>query len=217
MRYRSVRALLIVGVIAVGAVQPAARQLASRPAIEWIKLLDSPARLAGLKVDDVIARLQLKPGNVVADLGAGSGIFSVPLARAVGPGGKVYAVDIDQGLVDYIGQRVKAENVTNVRTVLGQFGDPALPGIDVDVAFLHDVLHHIEDRPGYLKQVVRYLTPAGRIAIVEPDARKGPHRNDPKLQVTREELNAWMADAGFVLAEEFPLFDEKWYVIYRRK
>ena len=214
---RRLRATLIL-ILAAGITPlPAAAQLASRPAEEWIKMLDAPARVAGLKVDEIIVRLELKPGDVVADLGAGSGVFSVSLARAVKPSGKVYAVEIDQALLDHINRKVKERNVTNVRTVLGKFGDPSLPAADVDVAFMHDVLHHIEDRAGYLKNVARYLKPGGRLAIVEPDARIGPHRNDPKLQVTKEQLKAWMADTGFVPSNEFHLFDNKWYVIYVRK
>jgi ubiquinone/menaquinone biosynthesis C-methylase UbiE len=214
---RRPRAALLACLVVGGLAQPVAGQLASRTADEWIKLLDSPARVAQLKVDEVIAKLALKPGDVVADLGAGSGVFSLPLAQAVGATGKVYAVDVDQGLVDHIGRKAKAQNVTNVYPVLGKFGDPALPATDVDVAFLHDVLHHIEDRPGYLKQAARYLKPAGRIAFVEPDAVKGPHANDPKLQVTKADLQRWMAEVGFVPSNEFTLFNDKWYVVYARR
>jgi arsenite methyltransferase len=196
---------------------PAAGQLGSRTADEWIKLLDAPARVEALKLNEIIANLQLKPGDVVADLGAGSGVFSVPLARAVGPTGKVYAVEVDQALVDYIGRKVKDQQITNVQTVLGKFADPTLPASDVDLALMHDVLHHVDDRAGYLKQVARYLKPAGRIAIVEPDAQKGSHRDNPKLQITKDQLRAWMTDAGLAQSGEFPLGEERWYVIYSRK
>ena len=77
-----------------------ALQLGARDAEEWIKTLESPQRIAGLKINEVISRLYLKPGMIVADIGAGTGVFSRPLARAVAPGGKVYAIDVDQGLVD---------------------------------------------------------------------------------------------------------------------
>ncbi len=98
----------------------------------------------------------MKPGDVVADLGAGAGPFVVPFAKAVSPKGKVYAVDVDRNFFPYIEKRVKAAAVGNVQTVLGEFTDPKLPSSDVDVAFMHDVLHHIEDRAGYLKAVAKY-------------------------------------------------------------
>jgi ubiquinone/menaquinone biosynthesis C-methylase UbiE len=217
MRNRSTFYFLTVLSLVAILAPPAAGQLGSRTADEWIKLLESPARIEALKVDEIVSKLQLKPGDVVADLGAGTGVFSVPIARAVAPTGKVYAVDVDQALVDYIGRKVKDQNVTNVQTVLGQFTDPALPASDVDLAFMHDVLHHIENRSGYLKQVVRYLKRAGRIAIVEPDAQKGSHSDNPKLQVTKEQLRGWMTDAGLVQSAEFPLGETRWYVIYTRK
>src|SRR5512140_3782182 len=85
-----------------GVPEARAFQLGSRVTEEWIKTLERPERLKAQKVDEVIRRLDLEPGMVGAELGAGSGIFSRPMARAVAPGGKVYAVDIQQGLLDYI-------------------------------------------------------------------------------------------------------------------
>lgn len=211
------RILLITLTVGLGVLPASSAQLGSRPADEWVKTLESPERIAGLKVDEVVAKLQLKPGNVVADLGAGTGIFAVPLARAVGPTGKVYAVEIDADFFPHIQRKVKEQNVSNVRTVLGKPADPALPAADVDVAFLHDVLHHVEDKLGYLRQVVRYLTPAARIAIVEFNPATSPHKDDPKLQVTKSEMTAWMAALGFAPAEDVSLFADKWYVVYARK
>lgn len=210
-------AVLVLGVLSGAIAPPAHGQRAARPAEEWIKMLDSPARVAGLRIDEVIGKLALRPGDVVADLGAGTGVFSIPLARAVGPTGKVYAVEIDQALVDHIAARAREQDARNVHAVLGEFSDPALPAADVDVAFFHDVLHHVQDRTTYLKNVTRHLKPEGRFAIVELDAKTGAHRHDARLQITREQLRAWMADLGFVEADEFPLFEDKWYVTYTRK
>lgn len=100
--------------------------------------------------------------------------------------------------------------------MLGKFSDPALPAKDVDVAFFHDVLHHIEDRAGYLKNLAKYVKPSGRVAIIELDPVTGSHRNDPKLRLTKEQVAGWMADAGFKPVEEFKLFDDKWFVVYGR-
>jgi arsenite methyltransferase len=215
---RSIRAAWLVVLTAVTLPLPAGAQLAPRSTEEWIKVLDAPDRVAALKVDEIISNLGLKPGDVVADLGAGSGVFSIALARAVGAGGKVYAVEIDRGLLDHINAKAKDQKIANLQTVLGRFVDPALPQADVDLAFMHDVLHHVEERAGYLKNAAGYLKPSGRFAILEPDARNGPHRDDPKLQITKEQLAAWMAASGFVPAREFRMFDDsKWYVTYVRK
>src|SRR6266566_4681947 len=87
------------------------RQLASRPAPDWIQRLERPERIATLKIDYIISKLELKPGQVVADLGAGPGVISLPMAKTVGPTGKVYAVDIDQAFIDHITMRVKEQGI----------------------------------------------------------------------------------------------------------
>jgi ubiquinone/menaquinone biosynthesis C-methylase UbiE len=196
-------------------------QLASRKASDWITVLESPQRVQGQKVDQVLARLSLHPGMVVADIGAGTGLFSRPLAKAVAPGGTVYAVDIQQDLLDYINQRDQQEHIQNVKTVLGEFNDPKLPARNVDLAFINDVLHHIENRAAYLKALGTYMKSSGRIAIIEmnKDDPQTPHRNQPELLVSRQEIDRWMSDAGFHQVQEFPdMFPgAKWFLVYGRK
>jgi ubiquinone/menaquinone biosynthesis C-methylase UbiE len=191
-------------------------QLASRPVEDWVKVLESPERIAGLKIDDVIGHLKLTPGNVIADLGAGSGPFEVPFAKAVGPTGKVYAVDIDRNFFPLIESKTKAAGVTNVITVLGGFADPQLPTSDVDVAFLHDVVHHIDDRAAYLKNVSKYLKPTARVAIIEFNPEHSPHKDQPALQVSREQAAAWLAAVGFKPVTDIKLFADKWFVVYEK-
>jgi ubiquinone/menaquinone biosynthesis C-methylase UbiE len=191
-------------------------QLASRPVEEWIKTLESPARIASLKTDEVIARLGLKSGDVVADLGAGTGLFALPLAKAV-PSGRVYAVELDEGFLTHIRGKAKTENVTNIVPVLGKFTDPALPARDVDVAFFHDVLHHVENRSAYVKSVAGYVKPGGRIVVIEFNPGDSPHKAEPDLVVSKEQTAAWMGAAGFAPAEDVQLFADKWFVVYRRK
>jgi ubiquinone/menaquinone biosynthesis C-methylase UbiE len=202
--------------LCLGLAQPASAQLASRSAEEWIKTLESPQRIAGLKVDETLAALHLKPGDVVADIGAGSGIFEAPLAQAVSPRGKVYAVDIEQGLVDHITQRANELHLANVQGVLGKFTDPNLPARNVDLAFINDVLHHIQDRAAYLKNLAGYLNPSGRVAVIEFVPERGSHKAQPELQVTEEQGAAMMASAGLKAVEKIELFPDKWFVIYGR-
>ncbi|MGH9158899.1 MAG: class I SAM-dependent methyltransferase [Vicinamibacteraceae bacterium] len=193
----------------------AAAQLGSRPVSEWEKVLDSPERLAGLRVDAVLDALKLRPEDVVADLGAGTGPFVVPFGKAASAG-TVYAVDIDEEFFPRIRQRAGVAGLRNVRTVLGGLSDPRLPARDVDVAFMHDVLHHIEDRAAYLRAVSRYLKPAARIAIIDYHPARSPHRDEPAMQVSQEQAQALLRDAGFTPVEEVALFDDKWFVIFGR-
>jgi ubiquinone/menaquinone biosynthesis C-methylase UbiE len=192
-------------------------QLAQRPAKEWIQRLERPERVASQKVDEIVPRLDLKPGMIVADIGAGTGVFSRPIARAVGPGGKVYAVDIEQELLDDIKRRADEQQITNIQPVLGEFDDPKLPARDVDLAFFNDVLHHIEHRAAYLKALATYIKPTGRIALVEFD-KSMPQAEPASLLLNRAEVEQWLVEAGgFRPLKEFPeLFQNKWFVIYGR-
>jgi SAM-dependent methyltransferase len=196
--------------------QVVSAQLASRPAAEWTKTLESPERIAGLRTGEVIAKLNLKPTDVVADLGAGTGLFSLPLAKAV-PTGRVYSVELDEGFLAQIRGKAKTENVTNIVPVLGKFTDPSLPARDVDVAFFHDVLHHVENRAAYLKSVAGYLKPGARIVVIEFNPGDSPHKAEPSLIVSREQTAGWMKDAGLVPDADIQLFPDKYFVVYRRK
>jgi len=196
---------------------PAQAQLASRAPEEWIKTLESPQRIQGLKIDETVAALELKPGNVVADIGAGTGLFEATLAKAVGPTGKVYAEDVDQGLIDAIGRKQREFQIPNIVTVLGKFTDPTLPSSDVDLAMINDVLHHIEDRATFLKNLAKYIKPGGRIAVIEFYPEKGGHRTQPELQVKKEQATQWMADAGLTPTKELELFADKYFVIYTKR
>lgn len=208
----------LAGLLAAAA--PSFAQLAPRKADAWVATLEGPQRVASQKIDQVLARLSLKPGMVVADIGAGSGLFSRPLAQAVAPSGKVYAVDIQQDLLDYINQRSQEAGIRNIQTVLGGFDDPRLPTHDVDLAFINDVLHHIRDRAVYLKTLGTYIKPAGRIAIIEmnKDDPDTPHRSQPELLVSRAQILDWMSAAGFKLVGEHPdLFPgTKWFLVFGR-
>lgn len=217
---RQVRRLMAAWLLTITAVltvcPPAAAQLGARSTEEWLKTLESANRVAKLKVSEAVAALQLEPGGVVADIGAGSGVFTLPLAKAVSMSGKVYAVDIEQGLVDHIATKAKEEKATNVHAVLGKFTDPNLPARDVDLAFIYDVLHHVENRAEYLRNLAPYLKAAGRIAVIDFYPELGPHKNDRALQITKDETKAWMAAIGFKPVAEHRLYDDKWFVVYSR-
>jgi ubiquinone/menaquinone biosynthesis C-methylase UbiE len=191
-------------------------QLASRPAAEWKTTLEAPARVESLKIEQVVRALGLKNGDKVADLGAGPGLFEQQLAYTVGTG-RVYAVEIDPGFLDEIERKVEELHIANVETVLGTPTDPKLPTRTVDLALLHDVLHHVNERLAYLKAVATYLKPGGRVAVIEFEPSESPHKDDPALVVSKQQAGTLMAAAGFELDREVQLFTDKWFVIYRRR
>jgi len=153
-------------------------QIGSRPAAEWIPHLEDAQRVAGLKIDEVVRLLGLKPGMVIADIGSGSGVFTRPFAKAVGPNGKAIAVDIDSALLSYVSERAAKEAIKNIETHLAVPDDARLSGPILDVAFIHDVLHHIEHREVYMKNLAKYIKPDGRIVIIENAAHAVQHGAD---------------------------------------
>jgi hypothetical protein len=107
--------------------------------------------------------------------------------------------------------------IKNITPVLGAFTDPKLPVKNIDVAFFHDVLHHVEDRGGYLKALAPCLAPSGRIVVIDYEGGQGPHTKQPELQASREQLIKWMADAGFHQVADAKLFPDKYVLTYARK
>jgi len=214
------RRLLLPALIATFLVPAAGNaQLGGRPAEEWATVLESGRRMEGLEIENVVRALSLQSGDVVADIGAGTGIFTVPIAMQVGPSGAVLSVEVDAGFLPMIEEKAQAARLSNVEAVLGEYGDPKLPRQDVDLAFFHDVLHHIEDRAGYLQALAGYMPAGSRVAIVDYDAGHPdtPHQDDPSMLITPDQVTGWMQTAGFELTEEIDMFDDKFFVIYTKR
>ena len=129
--------------------------------------LDRPEREKEENPRKLLELLALKPGEVVADIGAGSGYYTFRLAERVGPAGKVYAVDIQPEMLDLIRKRMKERNVANVEPVLGAEADPKLPPASVDTILLVDVYHEFSQPFEMTEAMVRALKPGGRLVFVE--------------------------------------------------
>ena len=191
----------------------ASAQLEQLPADQYLDRMERPGRVVNLKVDDVLAKLELKPGEIVADIGSGAGAFTIAFAKAVAPNGIVYAVDIDQKMLDYVAQKAKEAGVTNVRTVLGEFTDPKLPVKNVDVAFYHRVLHMIERRQAHLNSTAEYMKPDGRIVVIDRNRVDSP---TSWMWLNQADVDTWMAALSFYPAQKFGVFDDRYFVVYQR-
>jgi len=163
----------------------------------------------------VIAALGVHPGDRVADLGAGSGYFTLRLARAVGPSGRVYAVDVDEAMNAYLRERVAQAGLSNVEVILGRFEDPLLPDGGIDLVLVVDTYHHLEHRPDYFRNLRRDLTPGGRVAVIDFDGSKGWFVRWTGHITPRELLLREMAEAGYKVVEEFDFIDRQAFVIFR--
>jgi precorrin-6B methylase 2 len=139
-------------------------QVMGHQAAGW---LERPEREREEQPGLLMKALALKPGDVVADIGAGSGYFTFRIAREVGPRGKVYAVDIQKEMLDIIGRRARAARLTNVEPVLGKLTDPRLPPASVDLILMVDVYHEFSHPHEMTEAMVKALKPGGRLVFVE--------------------------------------------------
>jgi len=163
--------------------------------------------------EKVVAALQIRPGDQVADLGAGGGYFTFKLANAAGPAGKVYAVDIDREMTELIVQQAQKDAAKNIETVVAHIDDPRLPKSGVDLVFSCNTYHHIDGRIAYFSNLRKYLRPGGKVAIIDFDRRawlEGLLRHyTPNEFIKRE-----MEQAGYMLQQELTFLDRQSFLIF---
>ena len=155
----------------------------------------------------------LKPGMAVADIGAGTGLFSRLFADRVGSEGKVYAVDVDKGNLDYIARRAKERGYTNVEVILAKYDDPLLPEGGVDLIFTCNTYHHLKNRADYFKSAAQYLRPGGRVAVIDY-AGKGWFSRLFGHWTPKETSRSEMEAAGYRLANDFAFLSRQNFQVF---
>jgi arsenite methyltransferase len=192
MRTHTIRRIASVLAVFVSGVLLSAQQ---RDPKQYQQTLENPDRIAALQVERVVEALAIRPGMRIADLGAGSGIFTLPLARATGPTGRVFAVDIDEGLLAIVTGKARSAQLGNVQAVVAGESDPRLPE-PVDLIFVCDTMHHLPDQGDYVRQFAKLLRPGGRVAVIEFSPGHWPAGHEA-LAITPEQVDGWMKAAGF--------------------
>ncbi len=161
--------------------------------------LEDPQRLRWMPPAEVISRLGLAPGMAVADIGAGTGFFAIPMARAVAPNGIVWAVDVQPALLEHLAAKLKAaEAPGNIRLAEGEAAATALDAHSVDAVLLANIWHELDSRPAALAEAARLLKPGGRLAILDwrPGLERPPgppleHRVAPEAVVEDLQHAGW--------------------------
>jgi ubiquinone/menaquinone biosynthesis C-methylase UbiE len=177
----------------------------------YAKSFDDPARDEWQMPDRIIDALGLTAGQVVADIGAGTGYFTVRLAKAPARP-KVYAVDIEPAMLEHVKQRAAKEGLTQVVTVLASAATANLPE-PVDVVLVVDTYHHIPNRPAYFREIRKSMKPSGRLAII--DFRKGAPSGPPEeFRFTPEQITAELKQAGFSLRTQHEFLPRQLFLIY---
>jgi len=181
-------------------------------AAKWAMDFDNPERDAWQKPDEVIEALHLDGGSSVADIGAGTGYFSVRIAKRI-PEGKVFAVDVEPDMVRYLGERGQAGQLTNHYPTLAS-ADAANLSEPVDLILVVDTYHHIGYRRHYFARLKSSLKPNGRLVIIDfkADSPNGP---PPQHRISPEKVKEELSEAGYALAETHEFLPRQYFLVFR--
>ncbi|HZQ68515.1 MAG TPA: class I SAM-dependent methyltransferase [Terriglobales bacterium] len=167
--------LCIAGVLAFQAHTPQPTRKTSDPYTGDLSVFDSPGRDQRLQIDRVMDTLGLGPGKNVADIGAGSGWFTVRAARRVTGSGTVYAVDINPQAITYIENRARKERLRNIKTILGKPDDPSLPPHAIDSALLLKTYHEVAEPVALLRNLRASLNPGAKVGVIDRSGNGEDH------------------------------------------
>jgi len=180
----------------------------------YLARLDAPDRAAWQKPDEVVAAMGLAPGQVVADVGAGPGYFALRLARAVGPAGRVHALEVEPALAEVLQQRAREAGLPNVHSVLSSDGRP-VPPEPCQAILLVNAFHHFPDGAGALRRLAGWLVPGGRMFLLEFHEGELPVGPSPDHKVSRARILADAAAAGLSLEREEAFLPYQHFLVFR--
>ena len=173
------------------------KRATSTPYTGDLTIFDSPGRDQRLQINRVMDTLGITPGKNVADIGAGSGWFTVRAARRVGSSGTVYAVDINPDAIRYIDHRAKSESLANVRTILSKADDPLLPPNGVDAVLLLKTYHEVADPVVLLQRLRPALRPGAKLGIIDRNGNGTDHGVNRNIVVQEAK------QAGYRLLQDY--------------
>ncbi|MGH7204895.1 MAG: class I SAM-dependent methyltransferase [Nitrospiraceae bacterium] len=217
MTRRTIAALLLCGVMTSAVTLAQHGQDQRRPADikEYLEQLDRPERDQYQKPAQVVEALGLKPGMAVADLGSGSGYFTRRFVEAVTESGMVYAIDVEQEMLTYTKESLVHLHIPfTAEFILARSDSPKLPADSVDLIFVCNTYHHLENRATYFSNVKSALKPGGRVAIVDfyHDDRSGPLGFPKHHLVPRDTVVTEMTQAGYKLLREHTFLPRQYFL-----
>ncbi|MFQ5767511.1 MAG: class I SAM-dependent methyltransferase [Acidobacteriota bacterium] len=222
-----VTALMVLGPICfstvVGAqeksVNPGINERFENPDVDlWLKRFESDDRDVYRNREKIVAEIHLEPGMDVADIGAGTGFFTVLFAQRIGPKGTAYAVDIARSFVDHVMKTAGKLELKNIKGIVNPPDATGLPEDSIDVAFICDTYHHFEYPAKMLKSVRKSLRPEGILVIIDFDRIEGVTREFilDMVRADRETFKMEIRHAGFDLISEASLSDEQYILKFRK-
>ena len=181
---------------------------------EWLR---RPDRDASEQPEKVLDALRIPLGATVADVGAGVGYFTWRLAKRVGPKGKVYAVDVQQKMLDLLADDLKKRNITNVEPVLGGVRDPHLPENSIDLALLVDVYHELSEPEAMVTNIRKSLKPDGRMVLVEYRKEDPTIPILPLHKMSVEDVRSEIEPLGFRTVQVLEFLPTQHIIIFGKK
>src|SRR5262245_23454473 len=184
--------------------------------VRWNRSFENERREVYVKRDAIVAAAGVKPGMTIADIGAGTGLFTMLFADAVKPTGKVVAVDSSPAFVEYILSTAKKRRVKNVSAVVANGTDVGLPEASVDLAYLSDVYHHFEHPAETLASIRKALKPGGRMVVIDYERIPGKtaQARIDHVRIDKKQAISEIEAAGFKLLEEKKLMRENYYLVF---
>ena len=179
----------------------------------WAERFEGPERDTWQKPEAVIKALNLKEDTIIADIGSATGYFPVRFAKACAKG-KVYGFDIEKNMVDYLNQRAGRENLPNLSSILGQPDDPKLPE-PVNLVFICNTYHHIEERKIYFKKLKKNLLPGGRLVIIDFIKGKLPVGPPDQMKLSPEEVISELSTAGYHPVQKLEMLPYQYALIFQ--
>jgi predicted methyltransferase len=200
------------------AVRINAKYEASDDARGWEKRFERQGREVHDRRDDVLKALKISPGDSVADVGVGSGLYTLSLARAVGSDGTVFGVDVQDYFLEHVAAKAKKAGLKNITFVKAAQRSSNLDPESLDLIFICDVFHHVEYPRTYLASLYAALEPGGRMAVIDYIAEDGesPQWVLEHVRATPAEFRAEFEAAGFVFEEAPPVLTSNFFHIYRK-
>lgn len=178
----------------------------------WVRAFEDPQRDEWQKPDKVVESLNIKNGDVIADIGAGTGYFTRRFAVATGPDGKALGLDIEKSMVHYMKEDARKLDLPNYEARVVKPDNPALDDNTVDIIFLCNTYHHIQNRVEYFRKASTSLKPGGRLVIVDFYKRELPYGPPPEHKLSRERVISELKQAGYRLQKTWDFLPYQYFL-----
>lgn len=183
----------------------------------FLKMLNKGASSVRSRPDEILEKLHIRDGQIIADIGSGGGYFTLAFARRTGRTGRVYAVDVKKKYQDFIRRQVEKEGLVNTSFVLAGEGKLNLPGAGLDLIFARNVFHHLPERSQYFAELKNYLKPGGTVAIIEHRKKGFGFVSLFGHHTSQETIVQEMEKAGYIHTASFDFLPDQSFNLFAAK